>query len=396
MSLAQTSRSISAVTRALRERIATRTGVNVTVGRPEQNSGNGRNLNLFLYEVTFDPHLKNTPLDDGQKPPLWMVLKYILTPFDIGGESDSSDAHEDLGAAIRAISEDDLLKLDGLPANLLQALGNNPEELRVTFDESSLDLLAKVMQGSDEKLRLSIAFQVRPVMIASVEPAEYSLLVGIDYTNPPALTEKYVGLDVIPSLGALVGAIEPTGFEIGEEVMIEGNDLHLSGLSVRLGTVDLGITMQQSDKIKFVIDDNFVNGATISAGSQPVTVVQTLPTGKQRKSNMIVGNLVPTITLANVVSTTIPASPPNMIFATIDINGVLLGAATDDVVLALYQNGKIVKMFDELEVPPGAPPPQTARRLVMTAGDAVPQGEYFLILRVNSQQAPQSPLVNLV
>ena len=393
MALASTSRAIGAVTNALRSRIASRTGINVLIGRPEQNAGGSHNLNLFLYEISYDPHLKNFSLDEGQKPPLWLVLKYALTAYDVlTGESDSAAAHEDLGLALRAIYEDDLLKLDGLSAtNILPALEGNPEELHVTFDESPVDLLARLMQGSDEKLRLSIAFQVRPVMIASAEPPDYSLLVGVDYTQTPVSeTPQPVGLDIIPSLGAFISEIEPKGFEVGETVTIRGTDLHLSGLSVRLGTVDLPVTLQRPDELRFVVSGALINAAGISAGSHPVSVIQTLPTGKIRRSNMLIGNLVPTLTAANIV-------PPPGVFATIDFTGVLLGNDTDDTVLAFYQNGRVVRMFDVLTLPPAPPPvPQTARRLVMTANDVVPPGEYLMILRVNGQQAPQSPRVNLV
>ncbi len=401
MAHAPTSRAIGAVTNALVTRLTLRTGITVASSRPDQNTST-RHLNLFLYEISFDPTLKNRPLDEGQKPPLWMVLKYLLTAFDADGNSDSPAAHEDLGAGLRAIHEDDLLKLDGLPATVVQALEANPSELFTTFDESSVDLLAKLMQGSDEKLRISAAFQVRPVMIASTDPPDYSLLVGIDYTqSPPVITPDYVGLDVIPSLGAVIEQIEPTGFEIGEEIKIRGTDLNLSNMIVRLGTVDLPITMQRADELRFMVDGNLISAAGLSAGSHPLTLVQTLPgTGKQRASNMVVANLVPTLSAANVI---LPVSnapippPPRMVFATIDLSGILLGKDTDDTVVALYRKGKVFRMFDVLTLPPGPPPPsQTSRRLVMTSGKPVEEGEYLLILRVNSQQAPQSPLVNLV
>jgi len=261
--------------------------------------------------------------------------------------------------------------------------------------------LAKLMEGGKEKFRLSIAFQVRPVMIASTEPPAYSLLVGVDYTQdppepvviddtqPPSVTaSKYVGLDVIPSLGAVISEIKPTGFEVDEEVVIKGTDLHLSNLSVRLGTIDLPVAFQRPDELRFKVDSALVNGATISAGSHPISVIQTLSPEKKRSSNMLIGNLVPTLTRVTVV----PPPPPNSVFATINFTGVLLGNVTDDTVVALYQNGKVVKMLDVLT----SSASQTARRLEMVNDDAVPQAEYMVILRVNGQQALLSPKINLV
>jgi hypothetical protein len=72
------------------------------------------------------------------------------------------------------------------------------------------------MQGDEEGYRLSIAFQVRPVLIAPSDPPAYTLLVGVDYTQPPpALVTDPAHLDVIPSLGSFITEIEPTGFEVG-------------------------------------------------------------------------------------------------------------------------------------------------------------------------------------
>ncbi|MBV9959594.1 MAG: DUF4255 domain-containing protein, partial [Acidobacteria bacterium] len=246
MALADSARAIGAVTSALVKRLGTRTGINVTAGRPETGTGNGQQLNLFLYETSYDPFLKNHPLDEGQKPPLWLVLKYLMTPFDELGDSDTPQAHETLGAGLHALHQPDLLEVDVLDPADAQALSDNPEELQITFDEAPVELLSKLMQGSDESYRLSAAFQVRPVMIASSAPPAYSLLVGVDYTvAPPAPFGDGAVVDVIPSMGASIEEISPTGFELDEEVTIYGTDLHLSGLSVKLGAMELPVTMQQ-------------------------------------------------------------------------------------------------------------------------------------------------------
>ena len=402
MALADTVNSIGAVSKILEVNFKVYTGIpDIKVGRPEQAADQDACLNVFLYEIGFDPHLKNTPLIEGEKPPVWMVLKYLVTAFEAENLSDSASAHKMLGKAINAISRSDFLTMAHLTgtdlADTKKALEPSPSPLHVTFDESSADLLAKLMQGSDEKLRLSVCFQVRPVMIAAAEPGDFSLLVGVDYVNPPAFADPYVGLDVIPSMGAHIDEISPLGFELGEEVTLRGTDMHLSDLSVMLGPVELPVTMQQPDELRFVIDPAIIAASTISAGSHPVTVVQTLTgTGKKRKSNAVIGNLVPTLDTAAAASpVTIDTGPPRTAFATIDLAGVLLGLDADDTVLAFFRDGTVHKMFDLLTLPPGPPALQTGRRLEMAAGDAVPAGDYNMILIVNGQQAPQSPSVHL-
>src|SRR6266705_3524191 len=108
MALVNTGRAIGAVTQTLRERLTTVLGAavgQVTVGRPEPPAAAlaGSRLNLFLYEIHHDEFLRNESLDDGQPPPLWLVLRYLLTAFDEGGDSDTVDAHEILGEGLRAL-----------------------------------------------------------------------------------------------------------------------------------------------------------------------------------------------------------------------------------------------------------------------------------------------------
>src|SRR4030095_6456667 len=134
MALSDTSRAIGAVSRALKQRIDGISGINVSIGHPSVAGTIYPQVNLFLYEIMFDPHLKNTPLTDNAKPPLWVVLKYLLTAFQSETDSDSDRAHEHLGAALRAVYTDDLLRLASLPAADVQALSPNPSPLHVTLD----------------------------------------------------------------------------------------------------------------------------------------------------------------------------------------------------------------------------------------------------------------------
>jgi hypothetical protein len=401
MALADTVNAVGMVSKVLEVNFKEYTDIpDIKVGRPQQAAEKGENINIFLYEISFDPFLKNTPLNEGERPPLWLVLKYLVTVFAGDKLSDSINAHKMLGKVIRAIARDDFLTLRNLTSPDIQdaekALGPNPSSLHVTFDDSPSDLVAKLMQGPDDNFRLSVSFQVRPVLIAPAEPGDYSLLVGVDYSQTPvALTSSPVGLDVVPSMGSFISELLPTGFEVGEEVTIFGTDLHLANLSVMLGPVELPVTMQRPDELRFKIDPAIIGASGISAGSHPVTVVLTLPgTGKKRSSNTVIGNLVPTLSSAATGPVTVTAGKAK---AAIDLLGTLLGSETDDVVLAFYRDGAVVKMFDEFTLPVPLPPLQPSRKLLMSgADDAVPVGNYKMILLVNGQQAPQSPIVSLV
>jgi len=401
MALADTGKSIGKVTKLLKDRLGSKTNLTVHEGRPEPpgSGSSDHQLNLFLYEVSFDPSLKNVSLDEGQQTPLWLVLKYLITAFDDDGNSDTIQAHEYLGVGIRALQELSFLPLTSpIDADILNALDDNPEPLKITFDETPSDLLSKLMQGSDEKYRVSFGFQVRPIMITTGEPPDYSLLVGIDYSKSPVETigEEGIDIQVMPSLGPKITDISPPKFEVNDTLTIFGSDLNLSGLSVRLGPAELSVTAQQPDQLQCLVNGAIASGGVISAGSHPISVVQTLPTGRRRSSNLLVGNLLPT--LENAVFTA--DSDPDY-FGNIDMTGVLIGTDEDDIFVALFREGEVVKAFDEfIPIPPPPPPPlvtsQTRMRLKVEEDEAVPPGTYRVILRINGQQAKNSPEVELI
>ena len=190
MALADSKQAIGAVGELLKNRLTLATNANtVDIGRPEEVSANNcPKLNIFLYQIDFDGQLRNYPLDEGQRAPLWIVLRYLLTAFDESKESDTSEAHQLLGEGMLALNEMNFIE----PSVL--ALADNPEPLKLTFDGENPELLSKIMQGSDEKYRLSAAFQVRPVMIAPAEPPRYAL--PVKTIGPPA--EE--GVAIMPSL----------------------------------------------------------------------------------------------------------------------------------------------------------------------------------------------------
>ena len=405
MPLAETARAIGAVSNLLRDRLDVLTSnLEVVVGRIEEAatppaSAEGK-LNLFLYEALFDPSLKNVSLDQGQPPPLWLVLKYLLTAFDNGGESDTPKAHEHLGEGIRALQDFSFLLLTGQSVNVLDALTDNPEHLKVTFDETTSDLLSRLMQGTDEKYRFSVGFQVRPVMITTGETPTYSLLVGVDYTQDPneEIGEDGIQIPVIPSMGPRLTEVTPSKIEadpapqLQAVLTLSGNDLNLSGLAVKLGPAELALTAQQPDNLKCRVDGDIAEGRTVSAGSHPLSVVQTLPTGRRRSSNLLIANLLPKLTEAKFTASTISGER-----GTITLEGVLLGREEDDILVAFYQNGRVVRTFDEIKVVPPAQatgPEQTKLELLLKTADIQP-GKYRVILRVNGQQAKSSPEVDI-
>jgi hypothetical protein len=408
MALVDSDRAIGAVTRLLRERLLAALQslsapqvpiADVTIGRPEPAPGAPaqRRLNLFLYGVEFDGALKNVSLDEGQLPPLWLVLRYLLTAFDQSGQSESIEAYEILGEGARVLQELNFFSLAGLPALTVVPLSENPDHLKLTFDEASSDLLSKLMSGAEEHYRCSLAFQVRPVMIAPGKPPSYSLLVGVDYTNGTVPGLDAVHVPVLPWMGPTISKVEPEEFETGAVVAIEGTDLHLSNLVVLLDRAQLGVTSQRSERLTFEVNSSLEAGDVLSAGSLTLQVAWEISTSRRRRSNPLIAGLLPRLDSAVVnpvdIVRVVPANPNSPVRAIMRLNGVLLGREEDDVYAALFSDTGVVQMFDAFLHPTTD---QTVLVLDMPVAKAVPQGDYRVILRVNGRQARNSPTVHLV
>ncbi|HMO47493.1 MAG TPA: Pvc16 family protein [Rubrivivax sp.] len=392
MAAADTPRAIGAVTRLIRDHLLRR-GLQVSVGKPEEAAGSDTlaKLNLFLYEVGFDPNLRNVELRRGDPPPLWLVLKYLLTAFDDAESSDSADAHELLGRGIAALQELSLLRL--LPPvipSVQAALQDNPEPLKLSFDETSADLLSKIMQGTDERYRLSMAFQVRPVLIVPAAPSLSTLLVGIDYTTVPqtVIGGEGVVIDVIPSLGPVLERVEPAAFEAGAAIELFGADLHGANIEVALGDQLLTIVERRPDRLQVTVEGTppapIANGSTLSAGEHGLVVRRRLSATRVRSSGVQLAKLLPTVTGASLVGNDL------------QVSGRLLGrgplqAATDDVVVALYRDGATAGLFDVVA------DASTQNQIVVpgVAAAGLAAGSYQVIVKVNNQQARFSPPVTL-
>lgn len=392
MAAADTPRAIGAVTRLIRDHLLRR-GLQVSVGKPEEAAGSDTlaKLNLFLYEVGFDANLRNVELRRGDPPPLWLVLKYLLTAFDDAESSDSADAHELLGRGIAALQELSLLRL--LPPvipSVQAALQDNPEPLKLSFDETSADLLSKIMQGTDERYRLSMAFQVRPVLIVPSAPSRSTLLVGIDYSTAPqtVIGEEGVVIDVIPSMGPVLQRVEPAVFEAGASIELFGEDLHGANIEVALGAQVLTIVERRPDRLQVTVEGTppapIADGSTLSAGEHGLVVRRRLSPTRVRSSGVQLAKLLPTVTGASLVGNDL------------QVDGRLLGrgplqSATDDVVVALYRDGATARLFDV--VADTSTQNQIVVPGVATAGLAA--GPYQVIVKVNNQQARFSPPLTL-
>lgn len=377
MPLTQSREAIGVVSEMLATRLQLALGGNpVAVGRPDEAaSSNGDKLNLFLYQVDFDGQLKNYPLDTGQSPPLWIVLRYLLTAFN-DKNSDSIKAQKLLGKGLTALQELNFIDSSD------PALTDNPEPLKITFDSADVELLSKIMQGTDEKYRLSAAFQIRPVLLAMEDEPTYApaiKTVGPPKAGavPPEGVDAGVGVSVLPSLGPSIASIEPPTFEEGGTLVISGPDLN--GVDeVHIGTATVIAKFNAEGNISVKVP------STISAGSYPVTVSRTLPSGRRINSNTLLGKLLPT--LENVSLDALQGAPPNQT-RDIKLTGKRLGGPDDDIFIALYKDdGEKVHLYEATGLTA-----QKNLKIKITQKKFPAAGTYLVILRINGVQAINSP-----
>lgn len=380
MALSASTEAIGAVSELLSMRVSARlSNLPVLVGRPVEAEGvdTARCLNLFLYRIGFDAHMRNTPLDAGQQPPLWLVLHYLITAFDVEHETETAEAQRLLGQGLVALQELNFLR----PSVTMQALTGNPEPLKITFDDADPELLSKLFNGSDERFRLSAAFQVRPVMLATDAPPSYAPLVTS--VGPPLNP----GVTVLPSMGARLTGIEPARFRAGELVTLRGLDL--GGYDrVQLGGNSIVPLAPQPGDHGDVLRFQLPAATPIAAAGYAVAVSRTLPSGHAMTSTPVLGELMPVVSGVALAGPLLPAGPgPGAPLAgSFSVSGAQFGGPDESIFAALALDG-----VARIQLQPALPATATNLQFTVPAALALPAGSYQLILRVNGQQAAEAP-----
>lgn len=374
MPLAESKQAIGAVSSLIERQLGAETSVEVKVGHLEKAAKldtNAPKFNLFLYQVDIDASLRNIPLDAGQKTPIWLVLRYLLTAFDDKEESDSISAHKLLGEGMLALQELNYIE----PGNSDTQLLDNPEPLKITFDSADVDLLSKIMQGSDEKYRISAAFQVRPVMIAPTVAPSYAL--PVKTIGPPG----HEGVAVMPSLGPVLDVIDPIRFETGEQIVLRGNDL--AGITkIKMGGEFINVPFSTANQFKAIVPASIA----LSAGSHMVQAIRMMPSGRESSSNAVLGHLLPKLTTA--IPNSLSVDVDGNVFGQLNLTGEKLGGEGDNIFAAFYRDGKVEMMLEA-----NGNSAQTSLTIHVTSKGLV-AGNYFIILRVNGEQAREFPAVD--
>lgn len=126
-------------------------------------------LTLFLFEVGEDPTARNharvretdPPDFKIRKPPMALLLRYLLTPW--GG--DQPTQQKILGRTLQALYDKPVFS--GI--DLQGVLQNTDEMLKVTLSPLSLEDRTRVWHSVQKPYRLSVAYEVRVVNLDATE-----------------------------------------------------------------------------------------------------------------------------------------------------------------------------------------------------------------------------------
>lgn len=230
------------------------------------------------------------------------------------------------------------------------------------------------MQSSEEKYRLSASIQVRPVMIAASEPPTYAPAIK---TIGPAGSE---GVVVLPTMGPLLKSLSPKKFIAGQELVLNGSSISREFEQVCIGGQCFPLVFENSTNVKVTVPA----AVALSAGSYPIFIKRVLASGREFSSNALLGHLLPSLTNATPVGLTNVAGK---VTGTLNLTGVRLGGINDSIFVTFYQNGQVVQMLE-------ATGSVLQTSISVTVTNALDQGVYYIILRVNAEQAQDSPEVN--
>ena len=132
---------------------------------------------VFLYQVVENNYLKNEPMinvgtEQLQHTPLALNLFYLITPY--ANETNALpgwDLHTILGKIMQILYDNASLEgprlMDVLKKLNRESYFEQIDNIRIILNQISLDDLTKIWSSLNTPMRLSVAYEVRVVMIES-------------------------------------------------------------------------------------------------------------------------------------------------------------------------------------------------------------------------------------
>jgi hypothetical protein len=287
----------------------------VTIGAPmSERDDNGSRINLFLYRIEENYHLKNQEIPghghpgDFGHPPLSLDLYYLITAYgsktDSGGLVDDTWTQFLLGSAMQVLHEHQIIDERLIEINdsdqspiLHQSLRGQFERVKLYLEPLSLEDLSKVWTSLTLPYRLSVAYKVSVVQIESLRQKHKALPV-LDLSR-----EESPRAHVVPFRQPQISSIEPVIAKLGERLTIRGLNLG-SAVEVKIGRRSLPAVVLADGRIWVTLPaEHYPEESTVPmeerlrAGPQNLQVVAEVPTmpGRRFSSNLAVFMLAPEI-----------------------------------------------------------------------------------------------------
>ncbi|MCW5983256.1 MAG: DUF4255 domain-containing protein [Bryobacteraceae bacterium] len=351
--------------------------VKITVGLPDQDA-EGKRVNLFLYQVTECPYLKNQDLPGAAgageygHPPVVLDLHYLLTAYAESDEGDQIEAHQIMGDAMRALHDHPYLVGDILDPSLEDAV----EPAKITLEPLTVEDVTKVWVALNTPYRLSVGYKATVVQIQSRIQRSAPGLIG---EGPGGGVRVVVAPIARPRIdeALVIRQGDATNRErvayarIGDRLALKGQNL--SG-DARLLLNDEDATASIVSKKPNRMEATIPDIAALQPGPVTIRVSVDILLGdppvphRGVSSNLSVFVLVPRVTQLTVTA----GNPPQL-----DPHGV-----------RLFQDGKeCMTLVGDRVVPPAAYTTSETDHIVLPAPANLPAGTYPVRVRVNGAES---------
>jgi Pvc16 N-terminal domain len=223
-------------------------GLSVTIAPLDKARPSGTTasqINIFLYQVARNAAWSNADMPrqnlpgELSIPPMPLNLYYLLTAY--GNEDDASQpsGHELLGKAMSVLYDNPILSADeikGATAALTLLSGNDLdgqfEHVRVTSHPITVDELSKLWTGFATQYRLSVAYEVGPVLIESTRAAAAPLPILTRGAGDSGVSSQTSLTPVVPTLESIAAPLSQPAALLGDTITLSG--FHLDGTNVRV------------------------------------------------------------------------------------------------------------------------------------------------------------------
>jgi hypothetical protein len=350
-------------------------GAKVTHERPVDATEAGRRLNLFLFQVSANPALRNSdlPFRDNNgglvaQPVTALNLHYLLTTY---GKSDSElDAHHLLAHAMSIVHDNGVLtraqirsalgSLPTLPELQKSDLADQVEPVKLTPLAMTMEEHFKLWSTFQAPYRLSVGYEASVVLVERRKPAR------------PLLPVRRAAVTAVPLRRPRIDAVVPQIVTVGEAVTLSGQDLRGTGAKVRFASGDIPPGAGPEGGLRVTPP------ATLRAGVHTLQVVHELRYGD------------PPTARAGFESNAVPFMRAPRITTPSPLTVARGASLTVGVTLPVGRAQRAALLLGGVSIPLGPRPqtPETTNDLTFPIPADMPVGRYLVRVQVDGADSP--------